>query len=160
MSKFNDSIHIIKNIFNDEVRNIIKNSEDIAEKEMADTMAEHDLNQKQSLYKKTRPQKRYVQLGHRPHDLTKGTHTVINKITGIRSRITEELLDKKIHLHVNDKKYLFNCQHKITKKYKNVHIYDLNNDEFEFEEYDIIDIDKFNNLYEQFKGELKRGKPI
>jgi hypothetical protein len=69
-----------------------------------------------------------------------GKLNIINKLTGLRSQISKDEFDSKIHLPLGSTKYLFLCRNLLTKREKNINIYEwhlVKND------YEIIDKEKF-----------------
>jgi hypothetical protein len=88
--------------------------------------------------------------------LVKGKIAVIHIKTGIRQIIQTELFDETEYIRAIIKRYYFNGQHKITKQYRNIHIFDLNNDNFNIDDYDIIDVEKYQLLLETYKDQLKK----
>lgn len=71
----------------------------------------------------------------------KGKVNVVNKITGERMQISKDNFDKTVYVGLGNRALLFRARNKLTKKEKNINIYEWDNVK---DNYEVIDTDKFN----------------
>jgi len=77
-----------------------------------------------------------------------GKQNVINKITGKRCQIESKDFNENIHIKLGDTKYYFKCLNKLSKRIKNIHIFEWQYIDHTL--YDVIDVDKMQNLLQTY----------